>query len=87
MVLTFVAAWCLSAGKFRDTQSLLLQYLRSDGVFEDFGPFSDTSNEVTVGYRWELGQKGILEIGLIENIGSYDNSPDFGIHVGFSQRF
>ncbi len=40
-----------------------------------------------MGYKWELRQKGILEIGAIENIGSFDNSPDFGIHVGFSQRF
>ena len=42
---------------------------------------------VTVGSKWELRKKGILEIGAIKNISSYDNSPDFGIHVGFSQRF
>ena len=57
------------------------------GLIADFGPFSDTSEEVTVGYKWELRQKGILETGLIENIGAFDNSPDFGFHVGFSQRF
>ncbi len=54
---------------------------------EDFDPFEDTSKEVTVGYKWELRKKGILKIGAIENISSFDNSPDFGVHVGFSQRF
>jgi len=73
--------------RFRARQSLLLQYLRTNGLIEDFGPFSDTSNEITVGYKWEVRQKGILELGFIENIGSFDNSPDFGIHAGFSQRF
>ncbi len=45
------------------------------------------SNEVTVGYKWKLRKKGSLEIGAIENISSFDNSPDFGVHVGFSQPF
>lgn len=79
----------LAAGewRFRPKMSLTLQYLRTDGLIDGYGPFSATSNEVTVGYKWELRKKGILEIGLIENIGEYDNSPDFGFHVGFSQRF
>lgn len=73
--------------RFRAKQSLLLQYLRTDGLIDDFGPFADASNEVTIGYKWELRRKGILEIGLIENIVAFDNSPDFGVHVGVSQRF
>jgi len=73
--------------RFRAMQSLLVQYLRTDGVIDGFGAFGETSNEVTLGYKWELRQKGILEFGLIENVGSFDNSPDFGFHLGFSQRF
>jgi hypothetical protein len=26
-------------------------------------------------------------VGLIENIIEFDNSPDFGIHLGWTQRF
>ena len=29
----------------------------------------------------------VLEIGLIENTVTVDNSPDFGVHVGYTQRF
>ena len=68
-------------------QSVLVQYLVTEGLIEDFAPFSDESNEITLGYKWEVRNRGVLEIGLIENIISFDNSPDFGFHVGFSQRF
>ena len=73
--------------RVKPRQSLLLQYLLTEGVIENFGPFSDESNEITVGYKWELRKSGVLELGLIENIIEFDNSPDFGFHVGFSQRF
>jgi hypothetical protein len=73
--------------RFFARQSLLLQLLTTEGLVDDFGPFSDNSNEFTVGYKWELRSRGILEVGLIENIVSFDNSPDFGIHLGYSQRF
>jgi thioredoxin-related protein len=73
--------------RFFARQSLLLQLLTTEGLVDGFGPFSDNSNELTVGYKWELRSRGILEVGLIENIVSFDNSPDFGIHVGYSQRF
>jgi len=68
-------------------QSFLLQYLVSEGLIDNFDPFSKTSNEVTLGWKWEMRRWGTLEIGLIENIVSFDNSPDFGVHVGFAQRF
>ena len=73
--------------RFLPRQSFLLQLLRSDGVVKDFGPFDDASNEVTLGWKWEVVQRGVLEVGLIENLISFDNSPDFGFHVGYSQRF
>ena len=67
--------------------SLLLQYLWTEGVAQDFGPFSDASNEITLGLKWEVYPRGTLEFGLIENIVEFDNSPDFGLHVGYTQRF
>jgi len=73
--------------RFALRQSLLLQYLYTEGAIEDFGPFSDPSNEITLGWKWEVRDNWILEAGLIENLISFDNSPDFGIHAGISRRF
>ena len=67
--------------------ALLIQYLRTEGLINNFGPFDDESHELTLGWKWEVVQRGVLEVGLIENLVSFDNSPDFGIHVGFSRRF
>lgn len=68
-------------------QSLIVQYLVTEGLIPDFTPFSDPSNEVTIGWKWELVERGVLEVGLIENVVSQDNSPDFGLRLGFSRRF
>ena len=54
---------------------------------KDFSSFSELSHEVTVGWKWEIILGQILEVGLIENIITFDNSPDFGFHVGYSWRF
>ena len=35
--------------------------------------FSDTSDEFTLGWKWELRPRGVLEIGLIENVLEFDN--------------
>ena len=82
-------ATVLAAGewRFNPRMSFVLQYLGSEGVAKDLGPFSDLSNEVMIGWKWELRQAGVLEIGLLENIVSFDNSPDFGVHAAFTQRF
>ena len=73
--------------RFRPKQSLILQYLITEGLVRDFSPFSETSNEITIGWKMEMVSKGVLEFGLIENIISFDNSPDFGFHLGYTQRF
>ncbi len=73
--------------RFLPRQSLLLQYLFTEGLIEDFEPFSEASNEITLGWKWEAIPRGTLEVGLIENVVSFDNGPDFGIHTGFSYRF
>jgi thioredoxin-related protein len=79
----------LVAGEWRifARQSLIVQLLVTEGQVEDFGAFSEQSNEITLGYKWEVRDRGILEVALIENIISFDNSPDLGFHAGYSQRF
>ena len=81
-------ATVLLAGEWRfaGKQSLLLQYLWTQAA-GTFGPFATSSNEITVGWKWEVARRGVLEVGLIENIVEFDNSPDFGLHLGYTQRF
>ena len=79
---------CVAAEwRFAPTQSLFLQYLFSEGVVKGLRPFSKPSNEVTLGWKGEVAQDVVLEFGLIENIITHDNSPDFGLHAGLSIRF
>jgi hypothetical protein len=79
----------LAAGewRFKPTMSLMFQYLGTEGVATDLGVFSDVSHEVVLGWKWEVRPNGVLEIGFIENIIEFDNSPDFGVHAGWTQRF
>ena len=82
-------ATVLAAGewRFKPRMSFVLQYLGSQGAAKDLGVFSDTSNEIVLGWKWEVRDAGVLEIGLLENVVSFDNSPDFGVHAAFTQRF
>ncbi len=73
--------------RYTATQSLLFQCLVTEGSAKNLGPFSDASYEVTLGWKWAVIPSGVLEVGLIENIIIWDNSPDFGVHSGFSYRF
>jgi len=67
--------------------SLLIQYLVSEGVAEDLGEISKPSHEVTLGWKGEVKKGTVVEVGLIENVITYDNSPDFGVHLGVKHRF
>lgn len=42
--------------------------------------------EMSLGVRWYRNDY-ILDVGFIENIFWYDNSPDFGVHIGLKRRF
>ena len=37
--------------------------------------------------QWELAERTVFELGLIENIINFNNSPDFGVHAGLTYRF
>ena len=79
----------LLAGEWRlqPRIALLVQLLSTEGLLTDLDPFSKRSDEVTLGLKWELRDRGVLEFGVIENFISFDNTPDVGFHAGFSQRF
>jgi hypothetical protein len=73
--------------RFTPWMSLLIQYLVSEGVAEDLGEISKPSHEVTLGWKGEVKKGTVVEVGLIENVITYGNSPDFGIHLGVKHRF
>ncbi|UCH19835.1 MAG: DUF3187 family protein [Deltaproteobacteria bacterium] len=73
--------------RFNPRASLLIQYLLTEGVADDLEDLSSSSNEITLGAKWEVGRGTVLEFGLIENVITLGNSPDFGIHFGITTRF
>lgn len=78
----------LAAAEWRvgSSTSLVLQYHFSQGAIEGAGELSEPSHEVALGWKGEVGRATVLEIALIENVITFDNSPDFGVHVGLSYR-
>ena len=75
------------ACQWKPNFSILLQYVFSEGVVKDFGSLSDSSHEVNIGFKWQLSSGSIIEFALVENIITFDNSPDFGLHLAFSHPF
>ncbi|HXH28102.1 MAG TPA: DUF3187 family protein, partial [Candidatus Polarisedimenticolia bacterium] len=73
--------------RVRPRNAMIFQYLWTQGLVPGFAPFSAPSNEVTLGWKWEVAGPTLLEAGVIENLISFDNSPDFGVHVGVTRRF
>jgi Protein of unknown function (DUF3187) len=75
------------AWKWKPNFSILLQYVFSEGVVKDFGSISDPSHEMNLGFKWQLSSGSLIEFALIENVITFDNSPDFGLHLAFSHPF
>ena len=69
-----------------DRASIIAQCLISQGVARDLREFSDPSYEITFGGKFEIVPRVVLEAGLIENVVTFDNSPDFGLHLGILFR-
>jgi thiol-disulfide isomerase/thioredoxin len=69
------------------TASVMLQYLLTEGLADSPDGLSEFSNEITLGAKWEFIEGTLLEFGLIENIITFTNSPDFGLHLGITTRF
>ena len=67
--------------------SLVVQYLLSQGVAPDYHDLSKASHEVAIGVKFTTGEATEVELGVIENLFVFDNSPDFGVHLGVAHRF
>lgn len=64
--------------------SILVQNLFVSGAAKNYDEFSELSYEVTLGFKAKLTRYTVLEFGLIENLIFYENSPDFGVHIGLT---
>jgi len=65
--------------------SWILQGLVESGVAEKFDQFSQRTSELLIGYKHRYQSGVVLEIGILENLFYYDNSPDVALHVGLAK--
>jgi hypothetical protein len=67
--------------------SITAQYLLTSGGADGLGDLSRPSNEITAGFKWDLGRGYLLETAIIENVINPYNSPDFGVHLSLTMRW
>lgn len=84
---TQVAGLAAFEWRYAETSSILLQYLVSEGGAEHRAPFDASSHELSLGWKREVAAGTVVELGLLENILVFDNSPDFGLFFGVTRRF
>lgn len=65
---------------------LLLQYLINSPVAKDYYAFSESSQEVSFGCKWRVGSRSSLEMAVVENVDSFENSADIGFHLAYGCR-
>lgn len=78
----------LSAVEYRANPkwSLFMQYLVSQALAPDYHDLSKPSHELTCGTKFAIQEGMVVEVGLIENLFVFSNSPDFGVHLGMCWR-
>ncbi len=62
--------------------SVLVQGLLGS-PYADYPAIEEPVVELTFGFKKRLGE-GVLEVGFVENLLFYDNSPDIGFHLAWS---
>jgi hypothetical protein len=67
--------------------SLIGQYLLKRGAAGRLEDFSLCSNDVSVGFTWEVASGVRLELALLHDLVNVYNTPDYGFHVGLSLRW
>ena len=77
----FVLSW-----HYTPTFSILAQYLYSGASIRNIDGLDEASHEVHFGFKWKT-KYGMMEFALIENVITMSNSPDFGLHGGWSFHF
>ena len=65
--------------------SWVLQGLMESGVARSYGQFSRRTSELVFGYKRRYTSGWVLEIGFLENLFYFDNSPDIALHVAVTK--
>ena len=65
------------------THHFIAEYYIFQGALDDGSAFSKPSQEVTLGYRYNVVDLGAVEFSTTENIGNMDNSTDIMFTLGF----
>lgn len=65
----------------------IFQVLYTQEVARNLRPFDEPSYEFDLGWKKEIADGTVLELGLLENAFTVDNSPDVGFHFGLTHRF
>ena len=68
------------------SHSWFLQMLMESGIAEDYAEFSDNTYELLLGCKFRLSDSMVAEIGFLENVFFFNNSPDIGLHFGVIRR-
>ncbi|MBW2608155.1 MAG: DUF3187 family protein [Deltaproteobacteria bacterium] len=45
------------------------------------------NSKIFTNFKWQLSSGSIVEFALIENVITFDNSPDFGLHLALFHPF
>jgi len=69
--------------QFTSQAALVGQYLYSGATIKSFASLNEPSHEIHLGVKWRIGERFLLQAALLQNIINFDNTPDFGLHLGF----
>jgi signal peptidase I len=72
---------------YTPTFAIVAQYLFSGPDIRNIDKLDDPSHEVHLGFKWHSQHYGMIEFALIENVITWNNTPDFGLHAGWSYVF
>lgn len=67
--------------------SLIMQELMSSPFAKDFYDLSKPTNELNAGFKLRIGELGTMEFSVQEDLFNFNNSADFGLHIGYRQIF
>lgn len=73
--------------EFMDDLSAIFEVYSHSGPLVDLDEYSQWSTMINLGIRLQISKGLAFEAGCIENVVTYDNSVDFGAHVGLVYRY
>jgi hypothetical protein len=62
-----------------------IQGMATDGAAREFASLSRGRYQVKLGYAYRFNAGTRFELGLLENVFRFDNTPDFGLHIGLTR--